>query len=360
MIRSAVWAEPQVTVQNSQEVESEPQGVPVRKVTVPMAFSGGGKQGFNRALLDKLFAAFTESGMRTEQVPSKLTIRSLKQMAQSIRTSESVYLPFLTIAYPSVAITCAAVLGRFYKKPVIIHLINQEYSRRSFTGRFRLMLFKQMADRVIFTTSERNGTLIDKEISADFIAPVTEQTGKEKELQPRIAVLLEKESLPALVVVVKAFAAVKQKYPRAELVLLYDPHDKLAVATVEEHANTPGILLVESSTCLSLSDTPVSADMVLDFTALSGDRTALLTALAEGISVISFQSPDSMPIVTDNVEGAVTLRLDRSFLAGRIIRMIEHPETAAAMSREAIRLARRFSPSHFAQSYRNVIGSIRA
>lgn len=359
-VRSVVWAEQSKTSTDSKGVESLGQADPVRRITIPVTFTVAGKQGLRRSLFDRMVTAFEESGLHANQLSGKISIRSLKQLAHSVRISESVYIPLFTVEYPSFAAMCASVLGHFYKKPVVLHLVNQEYSRRTLANRLRLLIFKQLADTIIFTTSETNNSHTDKEMSVDFIAPVSAQALSEKSMQPRMAVLLEEESLPALIVVVKAFTAVKQKYPRAELVLLYDSNDKAAVSSVENYADTPGVILIESSSCSSYAEAPVSADMVLDFTAMSGDRTPLMAALSEGMSVISFQSQESEAIVTDGVEGIVTARLDRSFLAGRIIRMIEHQESATAMSREAVRLARRFSPSHFAQSLGNLISSVRA
>jgi hypothetical protein len=358
-VRSSVWTEQGETAIDSKGAESTVQAESVRKITIPVPFAHPDKRGLHHSLLNRMIAAFEESGLRTE-LSEKLSVRSLKQLAHSVRASEAVYIPLFTVQYPSLLGFLMAVTGRFYKKPVIVHFVNQEYSRRSLTNRFRIVILKQLANTVIFTNTESKLSNTDKEISADFIAPVTESASGHTSLQPRIATLLDEASLPALIVVVKAFTAVKQKYPRAELVLLYDANDAASVAAVTTYADTPGIILQESSACASFSETPVSADMVVDFSALSGDRTSLMTALSEGVSVVSFQSPESMSVVTDGVEGVMLERLDRSFLAGRIIKMIEQPEAVSAMSSEAIRLARRFAPSHFAQSFTTLIDAIHA
>lgn len=162
-------------------------------------------------------------------------------------------------------------------------------------------------------------------------------------VQPRMLIVspLDRDHNPACAL--RAFGLVKQKYPRAEIViagngpLLSSLHQMVA----ESHLH--GVSIVshpESGDSTKLFD---EVDIYLNVASSSCSVGWLMEALSRGLPVVSSDESNALELIRDNQNGLVFGINNHVQMAEKIITLIESPVLVSAISSQASLGAHQFS-----------------
>ncbi len=241
---------------------------------------------------------------------------------------------FLRSVFPLV------LLSRFFGRKISLFYYPGE-SIDSSPGRFHCAVLS-ICDRVYVASRFLQRQLHRQRIESKvYLPPVDSKTyekGSIVSLQPSMLVVEPGVQSAGLLTVLKAFELVKQKYPRAELVVL----------THEDH-------LVELQLCAAMrtlngvdcrvlddSDTRrnsfADADLFINCSISESISVPMICAMAAGFPVISFDTSGSRELIEHNRNGILVKHNDVGGLAGAVIDLIESPETVAQISIEAKKL----------------------
>ncbi len=178
-------------------------------------------------------------------------------------------------------------------------------------------------------------------VSKLYLPPCDAKFYEKKEIvsvQPSMLVVEPGGQSAGLLSVIKAFELVKQKYPRAELIVL----------THEEHLielqMCPAMRTLNGVDCRVLDDSDslrksfAEADLYINCSFSETVSVAMTCAMSAGLPVISFDTSGSRELIEHNRNGILVKHNDVGGLADAIIDLIESPEAVAKISSEAKKL----------------------
>ncbi len=134
---------------------------------------------------------------------------------------------------------------------------------------------------------------------------------------------------------IKAFAMVKQKYPRAELTIVGDGARRPVIQQLIDDARGNGITLVGQVDHDEVARLMSRADLYVNPAGLDSVSVSLLEALASGLPVVSTDVGGIREVVKDGENGLLTPPFSPPALADRIIELVDKPDLAAKLSSRA-------------------------
>ncbi|MCH9024394.1 MAG: glycosyltransferase family 4 protein [candidate division Zixibacteria bacterium] len=229
------------------------------------------------------------------------------------------------------------LIGRFFGKKVSLFYYPGE-SIDGTPGWFHRAVLT-ICDSVYVASRFLQRQLLRNRIESKFYLPPCDARIYEiKEivsLQPSMLVVEPGGQSAGLFTLLKAFELVKQKYPRAELIVL--THKKYLL----ELLICPAMRTLNGVDCRALDDSDslrksfAGADLFINCSFSESISIPMICAMSAGLPVISFETSGSRELIEHNQNGILVKHNDVGGLAGAIIDLIESPETVAKISSEA-------------------------
>jgi len=294
---------------------------------------------------------------RLDRLTSRL--RFFRTLARLIPRHQAVLLQAGTRASLVEVALPAIVLARFFGKRVLLRFntadIEVLLDRRE---RLVVPILKQ-ADELIVGSRYLQRSLARSRLRARVLVGPVDLTGIRhrvvEKLQPRILMTeplnVENNPLCAL----RVFRLVKQKYPRAELVIAGDGP---LHASMEREIKASRLFGVEFVTPVSPDDAVrlhAECDLYLNSSTVDEAPAGLVRALAAGLPVVVTDADGLLPMVRERVNALIAPVNDHCRLADRIIELIEHPELAVSLSRAGATEAQKYNWSRVRQDWVNTL-----
>lgn len=285
-------------------------------------------------------------------------LRFFRELARIIRRHEVVFVQagseasIVGLALPVI------VLARFFGRKVLLRLTSADIEllldRRE---RFVIPILRQ-ANQVVVGSRYLQKSLTRSRLHAAALAGPVKLDGLShrvrERLQPRILMTaplrLENNPLCAL----QAFRLVKQKYPRAELVVAGDGPMRRSLEMTVTAQRIYGVEFV-SADHAQLAGLHDECDVYLNSSSVDETPAALVHAFASGLPVVVTDADGLLPMVRDRVSALIAPVNDHVGLADRIIELIENPELTATLSRAGAGEAQKYSWSRVRQDWVNTL-----
>ena len=233
------------------------------------------------------------------------------------------------------------VLGRFFGRQVSLYYYPGESIDNS-PGRFHRAVLS-ICNRVYVASRFLQRQLQRQKIESKLYLPPIDSKSYEKEvivsLQPSMLVVEPGGQSAGLLTVLKAFELVKQKYPRAELVVLtHEEHlIELQMSAAMRALNGVDCRVLDDSD--SQRNSFAEADLFINCSFSESIAIPMICAMSAGFPVISFETSGSRELIEHGQNGILLKHNDVGGLADAVIDLIESPETVAKISTEAKKLA---------------------
>jgi glycosyltransferase involved in cell wall biosynthesis len=286
-------------------------------------------------------------------------IRFFRSLARAIQRHPIIFLQagseasLLGLALPVI------VLSRFFGKKVLLRLTTADIEllldRRE---RFVVPLLKQ-ASEVIVGSRYLQKSLARSRVSATVLVSPVSLDGVShrviEQLQPRILMTaplnVDNNPLCAL----RAFRLVKQKYPRAELIIAGNGPLRASIERGVKANRLFGVEFVAASSPAETARLYTECDLYLNSSSVDETPPGLARAFAAGLPVVVTDADGLLPMVRERVNALIAPVNDHVGLADRIIELIENPALTATLSRAGASEAQKYSWSRVRQDWVNTL-----
>ncbi len=265
------------------------------------------------------------------------TVRLLSQNVPAGQTVHIAYtsgMSFFNKLVPTI------LIARFFGKKLVLHFLsNKAESELEEYGR-RLRPFFRLCHRIEVTCDYTAGvfraygipvSVVPLRVDRELFAPRLV-----KSVQPRIVITRHHTRGNNLIGAIKAFALVKQKYPRAELIMIGDGPRREWLEEVVRSERIHGVTFTGYLSHDNVAKQFAQADIYLNCAAIDGLPLSLLEALSAGLPVISTNVGDIPSVVEHGTSGLLVAVNDPPVIADRIIELVENPALVEKLSRKAV------------------------
>ncbi len=231
----------------------------------------------------------------------------------------------------------AIVLSRFFGRKLILQLPVLQTVKAIKRHRTALMPFLRLVDQILVSSDtalrELRSAGLKGEKAVDLVDPDHLQTRHITRLQPRILVACRQVPENNVTSIIRAVIQVKQKYPRAELVILGDGRQRKELESSVAKANLYGIEFVGDIDTERAMELLNEVDLYVNAADTGGIPNLMLEALGTGIPVISTAGGAVSEIVTDGYSGLLFDVGDEVTLSNHIIKLVEQDQLVAYLSK---------------------------
>ena len=257
--------------------------------------------------------------------------------------------PFLLYTAPMV------VLVKFFGKKVVLNyadcLAEPDLERAHEIYRPILRLCDQITVSSHYLRSVLSGYRYASEVMPVGIADPVSDPEPISAVQPRIVMVGPLERQAGHAVAIRAFKLVKQKYPRAELVVVGDGIRRQYLQNLVRRENIHGVTFEPYINPSRVKQVIADADLFLNSSIYDSIPAAILQALAAGRPIVSTDTGGISEIIRDRQNGLLVRVNDFSGMADRIIELIENPNLVSSLSRAALETADRFSAERIRENW---------
>ena len=256
----------------------------------------------------------------------------------------------------------AVVLGRFFGKGVILQLRTPEFEELLTRHRRWLMPALRLADRIVVGSRYLERILDRAHLPVNRLAdPVTADASAYRpvgKLQPKVLVDVALEPHHQVGLAVKAFRLVKQKYPRAELVITGSGTHLGRLERMVDDLNLAGVTFGVDLTAEELQAARSECDIYVNPSAQEESPSGMIEAMASGLPVVCTDADGLLHLVRDGVSGLIVPMGDYVGLADSIIELIENNELTERLSREGLAEAKKHTWARVRQDWVNLFHQI--
>lgn len=285
---------------------------------------------------------------------ARRSIELVETLARQIRRHDVVYIVAGPIDTYARVVGPAIVAARFFGRPVVLHVVSAEVEQ--FLGGRGAVVRRvlKLADRVVVGSRylqrafDRAGIAASLLASPVEIGAVAQRTIRQ--VQPKVLVDSPLEPDHNVACAVKAFRLVKQKYPRAELVITGRGSTRGRLEDLIEALRVYGVSFVDDAP----SETAGSCDVYLNSSSIDECPPGLVRAMAGGLPVVTTDADGLLHMVRDRVTALVAAVNDHGGLADRIIELVENPELAGKLSERGAEEARKYAWTRVRQDWVNL------
>ncbi len=263
----------------------------------------------------------------------------LRNLARTIPRYDAVHLFFLSGMSFYRHVVPTLLMGRFLGKGLVLsYHRNQAEAELERSGGW-MSPFLRLCNRIVVSSAYVADLFAHYGLATEPIPPTVDtdlfRPRRISSVQPKLVVARSLEKRNNIACVIEAFARVKQKYPRAEMVIAGDgsQREELERLVAAERLNgvtfTGGVGPRESSRHFA------EADVYANASSIDGLPTSLLEALAVGLPVVTTGAGGLADVINDGVNGLIIRPNDPAGLAERIIELVESPELVQRLSEQA-------------------------
>jgi glycosyltransferase involved in cell wall biosynthesis len=252
------------------------------------------------------------------------------------------------------------VMARFFGKRTLVQFASADIEALLQRYRKYVMPVLRLADGIVVGSRFLQKVLTRYGLSPTLLTePLDLESWQHQtvtKVQPRILVDCPLEPEYDVACAVRAFRLVKQKYPRAELVIAGSGPQRPTLAATADHDRLYGVEFVGAEG--RHSDLYRSCDVYLNSSLLDESPASMVRAFALGLPVVSTDADGLLHMVRDGVSALVSPVGDHVGLADSIIELIENPELVRKLSEQGLTEARKYGWSRVRQDWVNMYRSL--
>jgi glycosyltransferase involved in cell wall biosynthesis len=270
-----------------------------------------------------------------------LILLARARRAQIVHVFSASYYSYMMSAIPAIFI------GKLYGKKVILNYRSGEAEDHLANWRTAVPTIR-MADMVVVPTGYLVDVFARFGLKARAIFNIIElDRFRYRERRPLRPVFLTSRLLEPLYnvgCVLRAFAIIQSRYPRARLTIAADGWMRSELEQLAKDLrlrNTDFIGFVPFDKMPDLYD---AADIYLTATNIDNMPSSVTESMSAGLNVVTTDGGGAIPYIMTNEEtGLIVPRDDHEAMAEAAIRLLEDPELAVRLARNARESARRFT-----------------
>lgn len=254
------------------------------------------------------------------------------------------------------------LLSKFLGKKVVLSF--NLATAEEFLERWDWMIcpFLRMADRLVVDSEYLVSVVEESDLRAEVLATVLDPSipvfRKVGPLQPKILVDRPLESPFNIGCLIRAFAFVKQKYPRAELLIAGKGRQLKSLESMVQTEGILGVSFVGGSTQDKHDSLFAETDLYVVPSTHDTMPRSILKAFASGLPVVTTDAGGITGLVKNRVNGLVVPINSHVELAESIFELIENPELVMGLTRQARTDARQYGWDHVGESWRKMYRGI--
>lgn len=306
-----------------------------------------------------LAAALREDGHEVTMVPVNPTLPRPLRWVRRFRAARTVvnqvfYWPLLlrlsrcdvvhvfSAAYWSflLAPVPAMLAGRLLRKQVVLHYHSGEAADHLTWG-WAVHPWLSLAHEIVvpsaFVARAFSAHGHDVKVIANFIQPSAFCFRDRHDLRPRLVSTRNFEPHYGVSTVLRAFELIKARYADATLTIVGSGSEE---KRLRELAATLGVAGVDFRGQVSPAEMPAvlgAADVFLNASIVDNQPLSILEAFASGLPVVSTPVGGIPEMVRDGQTGILVRVGDPAAMADAVCALLDHPDRAVAISREARR-----------------------
>lgn len=228
------------------------------------------------------------------------------------------------------------LMGRFLGRELIFsYLSNKAESELEDFGR-GMIPFLKLFHRIEVTCNYTAQVFQQYGLHTVVVPPTVDkelfQWHQVSQIQPRIVIARRLERENNIAVLIKAFRFVKQKYPRAELIIMGDGPQRKWLEEIVQSERIYGITFLGWVSHSEVAKQFATADLYVNTSTFDGLPLSMLEAFSAGLPIVSTNAGDIPSVIENRVNGLLVPINDYSTIADRIIELIEKPELLAKLS----------------------------
>lgn len=281
----------------------------------------------------------TQSHQLTRRITFKSVARQIHGMKNALSCNTTVHCLASSVRSLWAITLPTVILGRFFGRRVIVQLSCSHLVDQIIRWRALIRPILLLADRIL-VESRLSAYKLGAVGLANTVRQLPFHGGREDtraidSVQPRMLVVspLDRDHNPACAL--RAFKLVKQKYPRAEIVIAGDGPLVSSLHQMIAESHLHGVSIVshpESGVSTKLFD---EADLYLNVASSSCSVGWLMEALSRGLPVVSSDESNALELIRDNQNGLVFGINSHVQMAEKIFSLIESPILVSAISSQA-------------------------
>lgn len=237
----------------------------------------------------------------------------------------------------------ALILARFLGKFTVLDCTSFHLEPVMERWRHLLVPLFRCADRVLVLSPALADRLREIGLPAIGVGPFPEVPSLRprdfSSLQPRLLSVQRLEPAMNVACQLRAFRLVKQKYPRAELMVVGDGSQRPALQGVIDAERLSGVTLIDYDDPNRLADLYDQAELFLCSASSDDLPLAPFDALAAGLPVVATDVGALPDFLTDGETALLVPLNDHVAMADRIITLTENPDLAGRLAAKGRLLA---------------------
>lgn len=238
------------------------------------------------------------------------------------------------------------LIGKFFGKKVVLDYHNFDDFYRVYENTLIFKKFIRLCDSVILM-SEYQKQIVDSLVKRSYYIPDTFELDNIqprviKSVQPKIIVWGISEKIDNFFYVLKAFHLVKQKYPRAEMLMVGSDNQLNKMKEITTKKRIDGVTFIDKNMNRQSDKYLSEADIYINCLKVNYLSDIMLNALAMGIPVITTPANTAETFV--NHQDILYVRHnDYAGIADSVIELVENPSLVWQLSQSARKKVRQYS-----------------
>jgi glycosyltransferase involved in cell wall biosynthesis len=255
------------------------------------------------------------------------------------------------------------VLARFVGRRSVLHFVTSDIELLLENHRRLLAPMLKLADGIVVGSRHLQKTLTRVGLNARVLtAPVSTEgiTHRvRRRLQPKILVVTPLEIDANVQAAIRAFRLVKQKYPRAELVVIGEGTQRRTLEQFVEKVGVSGVSFVGEVDETGVARAMGECDLYLHAPLADESPVTLVKAFAAGLPVVTSDADGLLHMVRDRVNALIVPIGDHVGLSDAILELVENEELCIRLSEQGKQESEKYSWSRVRQDWANLYNTLR-
>ena len=256
------------------------------------------------------------------------------------------------------------ILTRFLGKRSVIHFVTSDIETLLEKRRRIILPLLKLADSVVVGSRHLQKIVAHAGLNARTLtAPVATKDLTHRvrnRLQPRILVVSPLEADANVQAAIRAFRLVKQKYPRAELLVIGRGALRRDLEDLVDRSNIVGVEFRGEVGEAGIGRAMEECDLFLHAPLADESPTVLIKAFAAGLPVVTSDADGLLHMVRDRVSALIVPIGDHVGLADAILELVENEELCVRLSLQGRVEAEKYSWSRVRQDWANLYNTMRS
>ena len=253
--------------------------------------------------------------------------------ADIVHTFSASYLSFLLAPAPAI------LIARLYGKKVVLNYRSGEAEDHLRCWPRTSVPIMKLADELIVPSQYLIDVFRKFGLRASAIANIIDQSRfKFRERKPLRPIFFSNRNLYPLYnvgCILRAFAKIQQRFPEAKLIIAGDGSQRLSLEELARRLKLQNVEFRGRISPSKMNELYDETDVYLNSSNIDNMPGSILESFASGVPVVSTSAGGIKCIVTHEQTGLLVPKNDHDAMASWAIKLLESPEMAASIARNA-------------------------